>query len=114
MIRILSIMLALLYSVTIIAPLIPYMEYAVHKEHIMLHYCENPDTDCEGTCYLKKQVEHHQTDRALVVQHIFQVLFIGETYSAIHIPQSHLIGQVFYSENVTDPPPFTLLQPPRV
>ena len=48
-----------------------------------MHHCENPDTDCEGVCYLKKQVEHHQTDSAFVVQNIFQILFIeiNEDYS---------------------------------
>lgn len=111
--KLLSILLTLLYVSLLFAPLIPYAEYAVHKEHIMLHYCENPDTDCEGTCYLKKQVEHHQTDQALIVQHIFQVLFFGEKDVTIQMPKGHSMATVLYSEDLTDSPPFTLLQPPQ-
>ena len=38
----LSILLSVLYVSLLFAPLIPYAEYAMHKEHIMLHYCKNP------------------------------------------------------------------------
>lgn len=108
-----SILLSVLYVALLFAPLIPYAEYAVHKEHIMLHYCENPDSDCEGVCYLKKQVEHHQTDSALVVQHIFQVLFISETGSSSHLPDSKDTSDIFISEDLINVPPDKLLQPPR-
>jgi len=113
MVRILSISLALLYTVSLFAPLIPYMEYTVHKEHIMSHHCENPDSDCEGTCYLKKQVENHQTDYSFVVQHLFQILFIGEHDSEIYAPLIQSIVSHLFSEDLIDSPPYTLLQPPQ-
>ncbi|HMB97582.1 MAG TPA: hypothetical protein VKM36_03810 [Balneolaceae bacterium] len=109
----LSILLSVLYVALLFAPLIPYAEYALHKEHIMLHYCENPDSDCEGACYLKKQVQHQHTDSALIVQHIFQVLFVSEHGSSPHLPDSRDSAELFISEDVINVPPDKLLQPPR-
>jgi hypothetical protein len=78
-----SAILVFLYLNLLLAPLLPYLDYALHKEHIIMHHCENPDSDCDGVCYLKKQVDHHQTDPAFIVQNIFQILFIelNEDYS---------------------------------
>ncbi len=108
-----SILLTLLYTVLIFAPLMPYVEYALHKEHIMLHYCENPDSDCEGICYVKKQVHNHQTDDALIVQHIFQVLFLPETTTQPFITGSDYIANRFANEKTLAGNPFKILQPPQ-
>jgi len=74
-----SAILVFLYLNLLLAPLLPYLDYALHKEHIIMHHCENPDSDCDGVCYLKKQVDHHQTNPAFIVQNIFQILFIETT-----------------------------------
>jgi len=111
--KFLSILLAVLYVALLFAPLMPYLEYAMHKEHIVIHYCENPDSDCEGVCYLKKQVEHQQNDSPLIVQHIFQVLFISESEAGLHTPGLRDIFVILLSEDLINSPPFKLLQPPQ-
>lgn len=114
MIKFIAISLSLLYGALLFAPLIPYAEYAMHMEHIILHHCENPDSDCDGVCYLKKQVEHHQTDSAFIVQNIFQILFIemNEEYSNQSFKNSefYLPGDENLSKGIIR----KLLIPPRV
>src|SRR5690625_2404000 len=61
--RIRSITLLLTFLAGAIQPLIPLMEYHIFKENIIEHMCENrhdPDSDCDGRCYLAKQVQKSQ------------------------------------------------------
>jgi len=61
--RIRSITLLLTFLAGAIQPLIPLMEYHIFKENIIEHLCENrhdPDSDCDGRCYLAKQVQKSQ------------------------------------------------------
>jgi len=58
-----SIILLFAFLVGVMQPLVPLMEYHLFKDHIAEHLCENrhdPDSDCDGRCYLAKQVQKSQ------------------------------------------------------
>lgn len=50
----------LIVAFTLLAkPLLPVAEYVIHYERIIKELCENreePESDCNGSCYLKKQL----------------------------------------------------------
>jgi len=33
--------------------------FTVHQDYIAEHLCENPDSDCDGMCYLQDRMESH-------------------------------------------------------
>ncbi len=56
-------LLAITWSV--IRPVLPYLDYAVHKDYISEILCINknqPKLHCNGKCHLKKQLEELQSD----------------------------------------------------
>lgn len=45
-----------------IRPVLPFIEYAVNKEYIAHNLCinkDNPQSCCEGKCYLHKQIKNN-------------------------------------------------------
>lgn len=58
--RTLSISFLVIYLVGFIQPALPMIEYYMFKESISELFCEernNPESDCEGACYLSNQIE---------------------------------------------------------
>ena len=50
----------MLYMLAMVQPILPLIEYNVNKEYIASVLCENrdkPQLDCQGKCYLKKQIQ---------------------------------------------------------
>jgi len=57
--RIYSIVLLMNIGLYLIQPWVPYIEYSLRKDAIAKNLCINrfnPDSECNGKCYLKKQV----------------------------------------------------------
>lgn len=44
----------------LVRPVMPYVNYAIHKDFISKHLCVKkniPGNDCQGRCYLQKQLK---------------------------------------------------------
>ena len=55
-----SILLLAIYISGIIRPVLPYIEYAINKQHISTQLCVNqdkPELKCNGQCYLMKRLQ---------------------------------------------------------
>lgn len=111
-----SLILLLLYSVSLVLPLVPYAEYVANHEHITTHLCEerhNPDSNCNGRCYLKKQIDHYQFDIKWVVTSSFFALFIQADTTYTYVPS---LLDVLSTNFVIKMPVgylFEVLDPPR-
>ena len=58
--QVIFILLTVSTLLAILFPFVPYIEYLLHYDHIVMHHCENrdnPEMDCDGACYLKKQIQ---------------------------------------------------------
>jgi hypothetical protein len=48
------------YSLVLLKPLFPFIDYAINKEYIAKNLCENrnkPKLNCNGKCHLMKQLK---------------------------------------------------------
>ena len=48
------------YSLVLLKPLLPFVDYAINKEYIAKNLCENrnkPKLNCNGKCHLMKQLK---------------------------------------------------------
>jgi hypothetical protein len=48
------------YSLVLLKPLFPFLDYAINKEYISKNLCENrnkPKLNCNGKCHLMKQLK---------------------------------------------------------
>jgi hypothetical protein len=48
------------YSLVLLKPLFPFIDYAINKEYISKNLCENrtkPKLNCNGKCHLMKQLK---------------------------------------------------------
>jgi len=82
-------------------PVLPMIEYFVFKENIIEFLCEQrdvPDSDCEGMCYLKSQIEEQQNDEQQ------QILLKIDELLTLHLPTS-LNGVDIYPNKTSDLPP---------
>jgi hypothetical protein len=53
------------YSLVLLKPLFPLVDYALNKEYIAKNLCENrnkPKLNCNGKCHLMKQLKKAGTD----------------------------------------------------
>ena len=60
MIRANAIILTLVFSIILVKPAIPYLEYIVRKDFIIEKFCinkEKPELQCNGKCHLNKQAQ---------------------------------------------------------
>ncbi|MEM9023403.1 MAG: hypothetical protein AAGB22_06660, partial [Bacteroidota bacterium] len=51
------------YLVTLIQPVIPWVDYLLQREYIAVTFCENmdrPELQCGGKCYVIKKVKKTQ------------------------------------------------------
>ena len=58
--KLVSILLLITLSGTVFLPFFPYFNYYSNYDFIVNHLCENrnnPDVECNGACYLKKEIE---------------------------------------------------------
>lgn len=57
---ILSILLLAAYTLGMLQPIAPYLEYEVNRSYIIAELCENtdrPEMKCNGQCYLSKKLK---------------------------------------------------------
>lgn len=50
----------LVFSISVIKPMLPYLDYAINQEYIAENLCENiekPQLECNGKCHLQKELE---------------------------------------------------------
>ena len=60
-----SIFFLFVYSLVILKPLFPLVDYAMNKEYIAKNLCENrakPKMNCNGKCHLMKQLKKAAAD----------------------------------------------------
>ncbi|HKC67364.1 MAG TPA: hypothetical protein VKG26_03990 [Bacteroidia bacterium] len=53
------------YSLVLLKPLFPFIDYAINKEYIAKNLCENrnkPKLNCNGKCHLMKQLKKSSAD----------------------------------------------------
>lgn len=53
------------YSLVLLKPLFPFVDYAINKEYIAKNLCENrtkPKLNCNGKCHLMKQLKKAGTE----------------------------------------------------
>lgn len=110
----------------VLFPFMPYLEYVMHYDHIVEHHCVNRDNaemDCNGACYLKKQVEKssdaehnplHKSNQSDTLQ-ILPVIGIFDSVEYMSFPPHHLSSFILFSLN-TYRNPFlqALYRPPQV
>lgn len=63
--QVLSIFFYLLYLLAMVRPLVPIMEYYANYDYIATVLCENKDKpylECNGKCYLQKQLKEVNHD----------------------------------------------------
>lgn len=54
-----------IYSLVVLKPLFPLVDYALNKEYIAKNLCENrnkPKMNCNGKCHLMKQLKKASSD----------------------------------------------------
>lgn len=65
-----AVFLVALYTVAMLRPFAPFMEYAVNYDYISTVLCVNkdkPKMECNGKCHLVKEVEKQQKEEKLIV-----------------------------------------------
>ncbi len=101
----------------------PWVHFSVNQEYIKTHLCESltdPDLkDCDGYCYLKKQVkEHHQEHGAehsdtmvmrdfpifLFYSQVQNYYLVKDFYSKKMLLLNDLMAQQVYIEPLSPPP----------
>lgn len=58
--KLISISFVILYTLAMLRPIEPVLEYYVNKDYIIDHFCVNQDKPamhCDGKCYLMKQLQ---------------------------------------------------------
>ena len=114
--KLISIVLIALYAGSLVLPLIPHAEYVLNYEHIKTHLCEerhNPESDCNGKCYLQQQVSHFQIDIKLILNSSFFALFYDGFISHTHSLNFTDIVQHDFVINMPSGYLFEILDPPQ-
>ena len=106
----------LFYLTSLVLPLVPYLEYAVHYEVIVNEHCvdkDKPESDCNGKCYLKKKISNFNLDKSISLDFLFL-----STYTNIEYRQS--FDLIYLASNIlpdiiqpTDITPQAILDPPQ-
>jgi hypothetical protein len=63
--------LILLYTVALLRPVAPLVDYVINQELITEEFCENkklPELECNGKCYLAKQLKKVNPDQSNPIQ----------------------------------------------
>jgi len=86
---IISYLLLTFFSVSLIRPVVPVVDYFVNFEYIAEVLClkkEVPESSCNGKCYLMQQIEDNKSDRPVngVPQTQWEILLLS-----IHEPMSY-------------------------
>ena len=86
---IISYLLLTFFSVSLIRPVVPVVDYFVNFEYIAEVLClkkEVPESSCNGKCYLMQQIEDNKSDRPEngVPQTQWEILLLS-----IHEPMSY-------------------------
>lgn len=86
---IISYLLLAFFSVSLIRPVVPVVDYFVNFEYIAEVLClkkEVPESSCNGKCYLLQQIEDNKSDRPEngVPQTQWEILLLS-----IHEPMSY-------------------------
>lgn len=86
---IISYLLLTFFSISLIRPVVPVVDYFVNFEYIAEVLClkkEVPESSCNGKCYLLKQIEDNKSDRPEngVPQTQWEILLLS-----IHEPMSY-------------------------
>jgi len=116
-----SISLILSYVILLAAPLAPYVEYVINKEHIKTHHCEErhiPESECEGVCYLNKQLQNHNhqhKDAEVIVHTIFQIGFLNSMQNDLNLPPDvKELSQKLHPSTLLSGISFGVYKPPRL
>jgi len=107
------------YSLVLLKPLFPFVDYAINKEYISKNLCENrskPKLNCNGKCHLMKQLKkagaENQTDGTTSKgasnqeENCFHVNSLFDFNSSITVSQS----DKFYLKTISNLLPSTYLQ----
>lgn len=106
------IFLLVLYIAGMLRPVLPYMEYAINKEHIATTLCINqdkPELKCNGQCYLMQQLKAMATQQDADSQTQVPPVVSVEEVLAAHLVNSFTCckvspeQQVIYRSDVSPP-----------
>ena len=117
----------LLYLLAMVRPIVPIIEYYANYEYIATMLCENKDKpylECNGKCYLVKQIKknnHENHDHKSTIPQIdfekYPVSPLGQfSYNFKNIKSEHLtqffgnshISSDYYTSILKPPPKFVL------
>jgi len=108
--------LILFYVTSLVIPLVPYIEYAAHYDIIVNEYCvekDNPESDCNGKCYLKKKISKLNFEKSATLDFLFLSTFptieSGEDF-VLSFLKRYIIPEFIYPKEHT---PHVLLAPPQ-
>jgi|GEM_PF-1619262 len=99
-----SILLLLLYLTASFRMVLPYLNYSVNKEKIATLFCKNKGTGCEGTCYLRNELNKAGEDSKKTGTFVFENERAYSTSPASFVFDSIL----FFVYNVTVFPPLDI------
>lgn len=66
MFRVISTIVLIMYLFSGMGAYYPIVDYIINKDYIAEHYCvnkDNPEMDCDGKCYLVKQLKQASDDQ---------------------------------------------------
>jgi hypothetical protein len=117
----------LLYLLAMVRPVVPIIEYYANYDYIATVLCENKDKpylECNGKCYLEKQIKknnHENHDHKSTIPQIdfekYPVSPLGQfSYNFKNIKSEHLtqffgnshISSDYYTSILKPPPKFVL------
>ena len=119
--KITCLFLALIYTLLVMKPFAPYLEYTLFKDYISEFLCinqEKPELSCNGKCYLNKQLKKandadpqpNQTAKPRIEMQLVSILIDCKNgieaakNNRIFFSQNDLFIPDFYSDIPTPPP----------
>jgi hypothetical protein len=120
-----GILFYLLYLLAMVKPLVPIIEYYANYDYIANVLCENRDKpylECNGKCYLEKQlneVNHTNHDHKSTIPQInfddYPISPLDQFSYQISSEDENFISKVNTSQNIhQEEYLFSILQPPQV
>jgi len=99
-----------------------FSSFKIHQTEIAEHHCENkddPNSDCDGVCYLKKKITHHHSqdmpDHAHIISTLnaFQGLFWQSSENKPLYPLILQDSLSLHQLSLVDGIPMEVFRPPQ-
>jgi hypothetical protein len=118
--KVIIIFLCLLYSISSFREFVPFVEYYYNYNYIVENLCinrDNPESECNGHCYLEKQVDKQEKQEKEAISDKFAFdsiyLFVQENFEIKLIPKN-IYFREFYLRDLEEDFPREINHPPNI